>query len=110
MDLELLPASKKERADTRQIFISHFKPKNFVCGCVSYRTVIRNRKGQIVGRFFFLIEFKVVFIISKYNQIIWVGSGSAWIRNFCLIPDPELENSKLDPDMELIILDSHRCI
>ena len=42
---------------------------------------------------FFMIEFKVVlFTISKYSQITWVGSGSgsAWIRNFCLDPDLEL--------------------
>ena len=33
-----------------------------------------------------MIEFKVVlFTIST-----WVGSGSAWIRNFCLDTDPEL--------------------
>ena len=39
-----------------------------------------------------MIEFKVVlFTISKYTLITWVGSesGSAWIQNFCLDPDPE---------------------
>ena len=34
-----------------------------------------------------------------------VGSGSAWIRNFCLDPDPELENLELDPDPDQIIPD-----
>ena len=40
----------------------------------------------VVGIFFFLIEFKVFFlIISKYAYIIWVGSETlkfrSWIRN-----------------------------
>ena len=42
----------------------------------------------VVGRFFFLIEFKVFILFDFQIYIIWVGSGSAWIRNFCR--DPEL--------------------
>ena len=52
------------------------------------RTVVWNRKCQIVSIFFFLIEFKMFFkIISKYAQIIYTGSGSgtpkirSWIGN-----------------------------
>ena len=49
-------------------------------------------------RFFFLIEFMGCFcIISDYTfliTVIQVGSGSAWIQNFCLDPDPELGKFK----------------
>ena len=59
-------------------------------------TVVWNRKWQIVDRFFFIIEFKMVlFKISKYNKIKRVGSGNlAWIRI------RNSENSELDPDPE----------
>ena len=74
------------------------------------RTVVRNREWQIVDRIFFLTEFKVCFQvfpnIGTGTQLIWVGSRSAWIRNFC----PEPENSKLDPDPELIIPYPQHCI
>ena len=52
-------------------------------------TVVWNIKLQIVDRFFFMIDFKVVFLqFPNILKITWVGSGSAWIRNFC--PDPEI--------------------
>ena len=39
----------------------------------------------VVGKFFFLLNFKCFFIIFKYSEIIWVGSGTrkiqSWIRN-----------------------------
>ena len=44
-------------------FISHFKTVNSGL-CVLYcRPVVLNRKWQIVGRFFFLIELKEFFIL-----------------------------------------------
>ena len=43
------------------------------------RAVVWNRKWQIDDRFFFMIEFKVVlFTISKYTSITWVGSLSGF--------------------------------
>ena len=51
----------------------------WILDCGDCKTVVWNRKRQIVGTgiFFFLIEFKVWFFkISKNAQIIWIGSGS----------------------------------
>ena len=67
------------------------------------RTVVSNKKWQIVDRFFYMIEFKLVlFRISIYTYL----TNKGWIR---IRMEPELlhgsgsgtrKNSELDPDPE----------
>ena len=58
--------------------------KLWILDCLFFRPVAWNKEWQIVDKIFFLIEFKVFNIISKYTWLIWVGSIFAWNRNFCL--------------------------
>ena len=51
------------------------------------------KKWQIVDKFFFMIEFKVFF----FNNFQIYLNNIGWIR---IRMDPELGNSKLDPDPE----------
>ena len=77
------------------IRIRKFRPVNSV-DCVYCRMVQWNRKWQMVGKLFFLIEFKVFFNFHFHcndAQIIWVesgsepgsGSGTLKIQNWFLI-------------------------
>ena len=50
-------------------------------------TGVWNRKGKIIGRFFFLTDYKVFLIlISKDVWMTWVGSGSEYGK---IIPYPQ---------------------
>ena len=54
--------------------------------------------GTYLLDYYFRLNLRCFYFISKYRD--FTVNNMAWIRNFCLDPDLELGNSKLDPDSE----------
>ena len=90
MDPTLLPWFGSDPTEyekqINKIFISLW-----ILECVYWRT-----SRYLVDSYFWL-NLRCFYFIFKYRVLIkiWLGSGSAWIWNFCLDQDPELGKFKV---------------